>query len=185
VGSERTPGFSGAPLGGVTLRTSYWGGQENDLLRSINDCLYYFMFASTPWTGQEEEAIQIYAFLETLEDEGDGSPQGFTIGPVADPPEGDAARGETVYANACASCHGTKSTADQRLLPTAPTLPDETLANHPAPEYTDKDRRLVFVEKIRHGGFFGYGGQMPPLSLEVLSDEDLADLLTYLGVPAP
>jgi thiosulfate dehydrogenase len=41
----------------------------------------------------------------------------------------------------------------------------------------------VFVEKTRHGGFLGYGGTMPPFSLNVLSDEDLADLLTFLRLP--
>jgi len=178
-----TPGLSGAPLAGVTARARFWGGQENDLLRSINDCLFYFMFADSPWTGEEEEAIQIYAYLESLEAEGDASPQPFTIGPITNPDAGDAARGEAVYASACASCHGARSTAEGRLLATAPTLPEETLANHPDPEYDDVTRRLVFVEKIRHGGFLGYGGQMPPLSLEVLSEEDMADLLTYMGVP--
>ncbi len=72
-----------------------------------------------------------------------------------------------------------------RLLPNAPILPEETLANHPSPDYTDEDRRLVFVEKTRHGGFLGYGGQMPLFSAEVLSDVDMADLLAYLGVPKP
>ena len=36
--------------------------------------------------------------------------------------------------------------------------------------------RIVRAEKVRHGGFFGVGGQMPPFSLEQMSDEDLGAL---------
>jgi len=42
----------------------------------------------------------------------------------------------------------------------------------------------VFTEKIRHGLFLGYGGVMPPFSREVLSDQDVSDLLEALGVIA-
>ncbi|NUP11052.1 MAG: c-type cytochrome [Polyangiaceae bacterium] len=182
---EASAHLPGAPLAGATLRPSYWGGQENTLLRSVNNCLYYFMAADAPWDGTEDDAVAIYAYLESLEESGDASAQPFTIGDVVDPGSGDASRGEAVYENGCAFCHGAKTTAAGRLIPYAPTLPEETLADHPDPDYDAEDRRLVFVEKIRHGGFLGYGGTMPPFSLEALSDEDLADLLTYLGVPEP
>ncbi len=178
-----SPYQPGGSLAGVTKRPSYWGAQETTLLRAVNDCLYFFMAADAPWTGEEDDAIAIYAYLESLEGGADAAP--FTIPAVVDPGEGDAGRGEGVYAGACAPCHGEKSTAEGRLLPNAPILPEETLANHPSPDYTDEDRRLVFVEKTRHGGFLGYGGQMPLFSAEVLSDVDMADLLAYLGVPKP
>ncbi len=38
---------------------------------------------------------------------------------------------------------------------------------------------LVVTEKIRHGQFFGVGGNMPFYPREVLSDAELADLLEY------
>lgn len=41
----------------------------------------------------------------------------------------------------------------------------------------------MFVQKVRHGGFLGYGGKMPPYSQEKLTDQDLGDLLELLGVP--
>ncbi|MFO0550534.1 MAG: c-type cytochrome [Polyangiaceae bacterium] len=175
--------LAGAPLAGATLRPSYWGGKELTLLGAVNDCRYYFMLADTPWAGDETEAEAIYAYLESLEDGGDATAQPFTIAPIVNPEAGDATRGAGVYENACASCHGAKSTGAGALADTAPKLPDATLAAHPSPDYSDEDRRLVFVEKTRHGTFFGYGGQMPPFSEELLSDQDLADLLTYLGVP--
>ena len=40
--------------------------------------------------------------------------------------------------------------------------------------------RKAFIEKIRHGGFLGYGGTMPPFSQAVLSDADLGALLAFL-----
>src|SRR5262245_48222237 len=33
--------LTGSPLAGAVKRPSYWGGQELDLLRAINHCLYY------------------------------------------------------------------------------------------------------------------------------------------------
>lgn len=173
--------WTGAPMPGVTARPSYWGGSEIDLLRSINHCRYYFMSASAPWTGEEPEAVAIYAFLASLE--GDESAQAFQLGAVANPGAGDAARGADVYARACASCHGQRGTGAGALVPFADVLPDGTLAAHPPPKYDDADRRLVFVEKTRSGAFRGYGGTMPPFSVEALSDEDLAALLTFLEVP--
>jgi thiosulfate dehydrogenase len=175
------PGLTGGSLAGVTKRTSFWGGQENSLLRSINACRYYFMLAQEQWTGEEDEAIYIYAYLESLD--GDGESQPFSIAPVVDPGAGDEDRGRESYQLYCQSCHGEKSTGATRLVPSAPVLPDETLSAHPDPDYDDAERRLVFVEKTRHGGFLGYGGVMPPFSAELLSDEDLADILTYLKVP--
>lgn len=175
----------GAPLAGATLRTSFWGGQESTLLRSINHCLNYYMSADAPWEGGEPDAVWMYAYLESLSEDADASAVPFTIGAVVDPGAGDASAGADVYARGCAPCHGDKSTGAGALIPSAPVLPEETLAAHPAPDYDDADRRLVFVEKVRHGGFLGYGGTMPLYSLEVLSDPALADLLSYLGVPEP
>jgi thiosulfate dehydrogenase len=171
----------GAPLGGVTERQSFWGGAETSLLRSINHCRFYFMGASGDWTGTEPEAEYVYAFLESLP--GDGEAWPFTVGAVEEPGPGDAARGARVYSDACASCHGARSSGAGAQVSVADVLPEDTLAAHPPPTYDDADRRLVFVEKTRSGGFRGYGGSMPPFSTQVLSDEDLADLLSFLGVP--
>lgn len=182
TGSERTRPVAGVPLAGATQRPSYWGGQESTLLRATNACLYYFMSAGAPWTGEEQEARAIFAYLESLEP-GDPTAQDFTVGELRDPGPGDAERGKPIFQEACATCHGARGTGAGALIPSSPKLPGDWLADHPSPEYDDAERRLVFVEKTRHGGFLGYGGQMPPLPLEALGDQDLADILTYLGVP--
>lgn len=174
----------GAPLAGVTARPSYWGGQEMDLLRSINHCLYYFMLKDEPWTADDVEARAMYAYLDSLPKTA-AEAQPFTVAYlVADVPGGDAQKGADLYDRACASCHGDAHNGAGRLVQWAPVLPEQVFEEHPSSQYTALDRRLVFIEKTRHGGFVLYGGQMPPFSYERLSDEDLGALLSYLGVTA-
>ncbi|WP_437498797.1 c-type cytochrome [Sorangium sp. So ce1099] len=171
----------GAPLAGAVNRPHYWGGQEVDLLAAINHCLYYFMTKDLPWTADDEAARAMYAYLESLPGDGEAA-EAVPFTPVyalSQPPPGDPKNGELIHERACASCHGRARSGEGRLVTRAPALPDQTLDEHPLGEYTEADRLLVFVEKVRHGGFVGYGGQMPPFSLEVLSDEEFGDLLSF------
>lgn len=172
----------GAPLAGVTSRPSFWGGDENDLLRAIDDCRTEFMLANTPLDAADANADALYAYLLSLEP-GDPSAQAFTVvRDVADVPRGDARRGYVVYAQACEQCHGSMHDGDGRLGDIVPVLPEDTLAAHPAPAWSPRTQRLVFIEKTRHGVFLNYGGEMPPFSLEVLPDADLSAALEALGV---
>lgn len=186
---ETTPGASapailpGAPLAGSTKRLSYWGGHEIDLLRSVNDCLSDFMLNDEPWTADDENARLVYAYLDTLPADGAEAAPFTVVREIAEPPAGDATRGSGLYRGACATCHGALHTGTSRLMDIAPVLPEGALAKHPLGEYTAEERRLVFVEKIRHGGFLGAGGQMPPFSAEKLSDQQVGDVLALLGVP--
>lgn len=171
---------TGAPLAGVTLRPTFWGGQTNDLLHAINACRRSFMQAPQPFRGTEPEAEALYAFFVSLEP-GDPRPIAFTVVPTAmDVPRGNVKQGADLYRAACASCHGAKSSGQGRLTPQAPALPDSTHAAHL--EDTAATLRLIFIEKTRHGGFLGYGGNMPPFSRERLSDEELGSILEYLDV---
>jgi thiosulfate dehydrogenase len=170
----------GASLVGVTQRRKFWGGQEVDLLASLNACRRYFMFASSELTPANPEADALYAFLLSLEP-GSAEPVPFTIvRDIEDLPLGDAASGHVVYARACSFCHGGMHTGAGRLHDRVPLLPEDTLASHA--EFTPRVQRLIFIEKVRHGLFLGYGGDMPPFSREVLSDEQVSDLLQALGV---
>lgn len=169
----------GAAMAGVTRRPSFWGGQQDDLLRAINDCRAQFMGASAPLRAAEADGEALYAYLDSLRDRGDGRPVAFTVvREIDDLPRGEAAVGEALYARSCGACHGALHTGQGRLAARVPVLPEETLAEHAS--YTPAAQRLVFVEKIRHGGFLGYGGDMPPYSREVLSDGALSDLLEVL-----
>ncbi|AUX34427.1 MULTISPECIES: c-type cytochrome [Sorangium] len=175
----------GAPLAGAVDRPHYWGGQEVDLLGAINHCLYYFMTKDLPWAADDPAARAMYAYLESLPSDGDAA-EAVPFTPVyglREPPPGDPGKGALIHDRACASCHGRARSGEGRLVERAPALPDQTLEEHPLGEYTERERRLVFVEKVRHGGFIGYGGQMPPFSLEVLSDEQFGDLLSFYALP--
>jgi thiosulfate dehydrogenase len=169
----------GAPMPGVVLRPSYWGGDETDLLESLNQCLSSFMLETKGLAPDDPNAVDLYAFLESLPPERpDAQPFDLVreLGPV---PAGDAARGEGLYASACGWCHGAIHTGEGRGVALAVLVPEATLDEHgDDPTY---DVRTVFVEKIRHGRFLGFGGLMPPFSRELLSDQDVGDVLAYFG----
>jgi thiosulfate dehydrogenase len=174
---------TGGSLAGATKRPSYWAGQELDLLRSINNCIYYFMLKDELWTAEDEEARAIYAYLESISKDAGGAAAPFTVvRDIADLPAGDAKRGATAYDRACGTCHGPAHTGKDRLVEYSPILPEDTLRDHPLGKYTADEQRLVFIEKARHGAFISYTGQMPPLSAEKLPDKDLADILSYLDL---
>ena len=178
----------GGALAGVTLRSSFWGGQVADLLGSINACRNNFMGDNVPLLASDERARSLYAYLDSLEP-GDADPIPFTI--VTDieplergktPDEITAAqnRGEGLFGQACLYCHGQMHTGLGRLSTLEPILPEDTLVAHA--QYSARVQRLIFTEKIRHGLFLGYSGVMPPFSAELLSDSDVSDLLEALGV---
>jgi len=171
---------TGAALAGVTLRSSFWGGQEADLLGSINACRDDFMGDNQPLSASNEDARSLYAYLASFEP-GEPNPRPFTIVTSIDPlARGTEGHGRAVFVQACMACHGVMHNGTGRLDETVPILPEDTIAAHA--QYSARVQRLVFTEKIRHGLFLGYGGVMPPFSLELLSDEDVSDLLEAMGV---
>ncbi len=173
--------YPGADLCGVTLRSSFWGEQENDLFEAVNACRTLFQGLAA-LERDSAEAADLYAYLESLAGPADAVP--FTVvSSVIDLEPGDRERGHATYAAACAPCHGEMGSGAGRLSDVMPTLPDDALAKHLS--FSVEEQRLVFVEKARHGRFFGYGGFMPPFSLEALPDEELADLLSALGLYPP
>ncbi|MBI5493556.1 MAG: cytochrome c [Deltaproteobacteria bacterium] len=169
----------GADLAGVTRRARTWGGAERDLLAAVNTCLVYFM-RGQPWRREDERARQLYEFLASREG---GAAQTLPMTlprDAADVPRGDPGRGATVYDAACRACHGAPHTGEGRATRLAPLLPG--VADDYAVIFPGVPRALVFVEKVRHGQFYGVGGNMPFFSLEALSDDDLGALLAFLGV---
>jgi thiosulfate dehydrogenase len=170
----------GAALAGVTERPWFWGGQENDLLRALEACRTYFMYASEPLAPESGEGRALYAYLASLAP-GNPEPVPFSVvQPIGPLPRGDAERGAALFASACANCHGTLNAGAGALSRRIPPLPAATLEDHAG--YEPGELRLVFIEKVRHGGFLGYGGAMAPFSSEVLGDPELSDILEALGV---
>lgn len=174
--------LSGGVLGGVQLRPHYWGGAVLDLLDAINACRSAFMGDRSPWSVDDESAKAMYAYLKSLPEVAP-APVPFTIvRAIADVPPGDPERGRVVYERACLTCHGAAKSGEGRLAQNIPRLPQDTFAEHsPEKGYTPVEVRLVAIQKVRHGGFLGYGGVMPPYSTEVLDDPKLSDVLAYLG----
>lgn len=170
----------GAPLAGATRRKSFWGGQQNDLLAAINDCRRYFMVENEPLLATEPAAEDLYAYLSNLEPRSAKAVPFSVVRNIVDIERGDAERGEGLYAAACSFCHGSAHTGEGRLGKETPILPEDTNLEHAT--LSLRLQRLVFIEKVRHGAFLGYGGDMPPFSLETLTDAELADVLEFLAV---
>jgi thiosulfate dehydrogenase len=174
--------WPGAPLAGATERPTFWGGQENDLLRSINHCRFYLQGIAEAWTPEDEEAKAMYALLTSLPAAATEA-QPFTIPrSAADLPVGDPVLGEELYARSCRTCHGAAHTGEGRLREGALLLPEEAVALFVGYGFDATLTRISFIEKVRHGGFLGLWGIMPPYSLEALSDEQLGAILGYLGL---
>src|SRR6185503_19630193 len=87
----------GAALAGAVERPTFWGGQENDLLRAINDCRYYFMEAQKPWTVDDEDAKAMYAYLASLPGAEKGAVPFTVVASAADLAPGDAKVGADVF----------------------------------------------------------------------------------------
>ncbi|WP_373048678.1 c-type cytochrome [Vulgatibacter sp.] len=179
-GDERI--LAGYPLAGAAARPSWWGGKILDLREAVDFCLVYFM-KGDPLDPASEEGRALYDYLLSIDRDGPTEALPLTVVQRIEeaPPRGDAARGAEVHRLACGGCHGEPSTGAGRLVAAAPILPDQ--AREEALEaFPEFEPALVFTEKVRHGQFFGVGGNMPLYSLEALSDEDLGALLSFYGL---
>jgi thiosulfate dehydrogenase len=169
----------GADLRGAVGRSTFWGGYSPTLLDATNSCLKIFMRAVDPLTQDDLRGRALYEYLATEKD-GDKKAVPLTIVEnVTSVARGDPGRGEQVWDDACRSCHGAPHTGDGRITDLASRVPEDS---EEFAEQSGFPLDLVVVEKVRHGTFFGVGGQMPPYSTEQLSDEDLGALLAFLGL---
>jgi thiosulfate dehydrogenase len=169
----------GASMIGVTTRAGWYGGHAQSLFDAVQFCDVSFMRASK-LEPDDARAKALYEYLQSLSaDPADALP--FTIvGNVADVPRGDPDIGGEVYKQACHDCHGDLHTGQGRNTPRASLLPE--IKEDYVQLFPGTNPAVVFVEKVRHGQFFGVGGNMPLYSKEALSDEQLGALLAYLGL---
>lgn len=173
----------GATLLGATARPTFWGGTETSVLGAVNSCVLFFMKGEAI-DPQAENPKALYEYLKTLEGLGPQEAQPFSVVRTTTlaPARGDVARGQVVHDKACGLCHGDAGTgANRREKAAPPELPNQAVAEALA-AFPDFDPAVVFTEKVRHGQFFGVGGNMPPFSLETLSDADLGALLAFYGI---
>jgi thiosulfate dehydrogenase len=170
-----TPGYE---LYGVTTRAGWWGGYQTRLLDAINTCLTEFMGGGA-LEADAPHARELYEYLvEHGPAESTPALPLTVVKTVTDLSalSGDEARGRDVYARACQECHGAPHTGAGRLGSRISKIPEDTLEHFP------DTARAVVVEKIRHGKFFNIGGSMPLYSAEAISDQEIADVLAYLGL---
>jgi thiosulfate dehydrogenase len=171
--------LSGHPLAGSAQRPSYWGGNTPRFIDAASFCYVYFMRGPKALEPTEPRSRALYEYLASLKGPADAKPY-TVVANLADVPRTDASRGEQVYASACKDCHGELHTGKGQNTPMASILPD--ISNEYGMLFPGVAPSLVFIEKVRHGQFFGVGGNMPPFGLERLSDADLGALLKYLGL---
>jgi len=173
----------GYVLAGATVRPTFWGGQYPDLLRAINDCRYYFMSAPSAWGRDDAQARAMFAYLASLPPSAPAALPLTIVKIAEDLPRGDPERGHAAYDASCRSCHGAAFSGEGRLPGGIPALPDESVASFRTRfGFNDRDIRVAFIEKVRHGAFLGLSGRMPLYAKEALSDADLSGVVAYLGL---
>lgn len=173
--------YPGHNLHDSAFRASWWGGFETELLRAVNFCYVNFMGAPAALLPDEPKAMALYEYLAGISPTRPSPARPLTFTKyVLSVPRGDAARGEQVYAGACASCHGAMSTGEGKLSKAIPPLP--AAIEEAAKKLPSTPPAILVVEKVRHGQFWGVGGTSPPFSLEAMSNEDLGALIAFLGL---
>jgi len=171
--------LSGAPMAGVVGRGGWFGGKSQGLFDAVQTCYVSFMRGSD-LDQDSGHARALYEYLASLEGP-TGEVLPFTVvGNVADVARGEPDRGGAIYERACKDCHGNLHTGDGRNSSRASLLPEVTAEY--ANLFPGVPPSVVVVEKVRHGQFFGVGGNMPLYSTEALSDEELGAVLSYLGL---
>jgi thiosulfate dehydrogenase len=176
------PGYT---MHDAAVRPSWWGGTVSTLRDAVNECLVEFM-RGRPLAEDDDKGRALYVYLGSLAPDASAEARPLTIVQnIVDLHSGDAGRGGGVWKEVCQVCHGEPHTGSGRLADTVSIVPDESISNHGTDPITGA--RPVVIEKVRHGKFFGVGGNMAPFSLEALGDDQLGDLLAYLetfGLPA-
>ncbi|MCC6620224.1 MAG: c-type cytochrome [Deltaproteobacteria bacterium] len=168
-------------LAGTSERQAWWGGAMRSLYDAVDFCYVYFMRGFPSLDPQGDDGRALYEYLGSLATgQGAGAlpPLPLTVvETVVEVGRGDATIGKELYDRSCAPCHGAPHTGAGRLGELVSIVPEASR------EYAATygfDPRLVVIEKVRHGQFFGVGGNMPFYPLEIMDDEALADLLEYL-----
>lgn len=179
--ARRDAGYS---LHGVAARPTFWGGSVIRMVDAVDACVVYFM-RGAPLDAQSEAGRELYAYLLSISPEdAPAEPLPFTVVETVQAiAPGDAARGEALYAAACELCHGAAHTgAGSIIVPRDVILPE--VAGGYDELFPGVPHGLVFIEKIRHGRFFSVGGVMPLYSREAMTDQEIGDLLAFLGLSA-
>jgi thiosulfate dehydrogenase len=179
---------AGFDLKSAAKRERFWGGYSPSLLDATNDCLVFFM-QGTQLDKTDPKARALYEYLD---DAATGSTDTATksltvVENITVLAEQGKTRGAQVWDAACKGCHGDPHTGAGRIEQTASIVPEDSqkLAKEIAPQQNldaGTATKLIVIEKVRHGAFFGIGGTMPLFSKEQMSDDDIGALLSFLAI---
>lgn len=161
------------------FRKSWWGGTSPRLIDAVNFCTVYFM-RGADLESDDARGRALYEYLVSVSPDRPSSALPLTIVEnLATLPRGDSSRGRDVFDATCRRCHGEPHTGGGRISHMASIIPETSIE---FAKENDVDPMLVVIEKVRHGQFFGIGGNMPLFAREMLSDDDLGALVAYLGL---
>jgi thiosulfate dehydrogenase len=169
---------AGYNLYDTVRRPTWWGGDRIQLRDAINFCMTQFM-GGRALAADEPRARQLHEYLADNAGEAPQPPLPLTVVRIITPLvelAGDGVRGKTLWDRACRHCHGDPHTGNGAISPRAGVVPEATAIAFPG------HVREAVVEKIRHGKFFDIGGVMPLYSTETMSNQDVVDVVTYLGL---
>lgn len=173
--------YAGYSLHNSAFRPSWWGGYETRLLDAVNFCYVSFMRGVAPLAPEDPKARALYEYLVRISPDRQAPALPLTVVKnIEDVPRGGTSRGAEVYRAACQTCHGELHTGKGRISELTSLLPG--VFDSYDVFFPGVPKQLVVIEKVRHGQFFGVGGNMPLYSREALSDEDLGALLAFLGL---
>jgi thiosulfate dehydrogenase len=170
----------GGTLYDVAARPSFWGGHAPRLIDAVSHCNFFFMRGPQLIDPEDPRGRALYEYLVAISPGSSAAVRPMTfVENVGDLARGDPARGRVAYDAACRSCHGAPHSGSGRMYPEVPIIPEASIGFGVT---LGADPDLVVIEKVRHGRFYGVGGEMPPFSREALSDADLGAILAYLGL---
>lgn len=174
--------YPGGSLHDSASRPDWFDGYSKQYLDTVNFCLLYFMRGEQMQVG-DGDGDALYEYLSSISPDTTAPAVHYTFVlslTALNVATGDKNHGKTIYDQACKVCHGAAGSGSGRISD-ATTALDPLLANEYDSLFPGVDHNVVVTEKVRHGQFYGIGGNMPFFSEEALSDSDLTDLLAYLN----
>jgi len=165
----RRPGHA---IGDATRRPSWKNGQLSDMRAAVNSCLSEWMNAE-PWAADDVRYLALYEYLDAQAPAGEAPGLSFEIvQPPADLSGGDPDAGQTLFNTSCAVCHGQDGTGTNQALSVS--------GRGLGPEYVaQRVRTSGRTESTVYEGLTG--GVMPFWAADRLTDDELRDLVAYLG----
>ena len=172
---------AGATLFDAAHRPDWFDGYSRQYLDAVNFCLVFFMRGEALAPGNPD-GDALWEYLDSISPDASAPRVPYTfVNAITALPPGSAGAGQAVYDRTCRVCHGDKDSGAGRISSSTTKLDAQLSADYDT-LFPGQDHNVVVIEKVRHGQFYGIGGNMPFFSEEKLSDADLSDLLAYLAL---